>query len=108
YWSPDDPQKTPYDDTGWTFGELFNVKVFRIVDAKVLETAMVRVNEVKRVGGVEGEGSIFAINNSAEPALATLRYELRDASMEAAEEPFEGGGKKFNRGSLIIRGVARS
>src|SRR5271168_2594122 len=23
YWSPDDPQKTPYDDTGWTFGELF-------------------------------------------------------------------------------------
>src|SRR5262249_19279543 len=22
YWSPNDPQKTPYDDTGWTFGEL--------------------------------------------------------------------------------------
>src|SRR5262249_55048875 len=21
YWSPEDPQKTPYDDTGWTFGE---------------------------------------------------------------------------------------
>ena len=27
YWSPEDPQKTPYDDTGWTFGELFNVQV---------------------------------------------------------------------------------
>src|ERR1700734_2913803 len=27
YWSPDDPQKTPYDDTGWTFGELFGVQV---------------------------------------------------------------------------------
>ena len=26
YWSPDDPQKTPYDDTGWTFGELFGVR----------------------------------------------------------------------------------
>ena len=25
YWSPDDPQKQPYDDTGWTFGELFGV-----------------------------------------------------------------------------------
>src|SRR5260370_8334722 len=69
---------------------------------------MERVNEVKPVGGVQGEGSIFAINNNAEPGLATLRYKLRDASMEAAEEPFEAGGKKFNRGSLIVRRVGRS
>jgi hypothetical protein len=108
YWSPDDPQKTPYDDTGWTFGELFNAKVFRITDRKVLDAAMERINEVKPAGGVQGEGTIFAINNSAEPALATLRYRLRDASMEAAEEPFEAAGKKFNRGSLIIRDVARA
>jgi hypothetical protein len=108
YWSPDDPQKTPYDDTGWTFGELFNVKVIRVTDAKALDTAMERVNEVKPAGGVQGEGAIFAINNNAEPTLATLRYKLREASMEAAEEPFEAGGKKFNRGSLIVRNVPRS
>jgi Zinc carboxypeptidase len=108
YWSPDDPQKTPYDDTGWTFGDLFNVKVFRVTDPKVLQTAMERVNEVKPAGGVQGEGGIFAINNNAEPTLAMLRYQLRDADMQAAEEPFESGGKKFNRGSLVIRGVARS
>src|SRR5882762_6648078 len=108
YWSPDDPQKTPYDDTGWTFGELFNVRVFRITDPKALDAAMERISEVKPTGGVQGDGTIFAINNSAEPALATLRYKLRDADMQAAEEPFEAGGKKFNRGSLIIRGVARS
>src|SRR5712664_3920206 len=29
YWSPQDPQKTPYDDTGWTFGELYGVSVTR-------------------------------------------------------------------------------
>src|SRR5205085_3000991 len=23
YWSPNDPQRQPYDDTGWTFGELY-------------------------------------------------------------------------------------
>ena len=34
YWSPDDPQKTPYDDTGWTFGEMFGVNVARVADAK--------------------------------------------------------------------------
>jgi hypothetical protein len=108
YWSPDDPQKTPYDDTGWTFGELFNVKVFRVTEPKVLDAAMERVNEVKPAGGVQGEGTIFAINNNAEPTLATLRYKLRNASMEAAEEPFESGGRKFNRGSLIVRSVARA
>src|SRR3989441_1828777 len=29
YWSPNDPQRTPYDDTGWTFPELFNVQAGR-------------------------------------------------------------------------------
>jgi hypothetical protein len=28
--------------------------------------------------------------------------------MEAAEEPFESGGKKFNRGSIVVRGVSRA
>ena len=36
YWSPEDPQKTPYDDTGWTFGELYGVQVTRVTDAKIL------------------------------------------------------------------------
>ena len=34
YWAPDDPQRNPYDDTGWTFGELFNVKVVRVTDVE--------------------------------------------------------------------------
>ena len=108
YWSPDDPQKTPYDDTGWTFGELFGVQVTRVTDLKVLDVAMERVTEIHAPGGVKGEGAIFAINNNAEPALATLRYEMKDAGMEAAEEPFESGGKKFNRGSFVLRNANRS
>ena len=108
YWSPDDPQKTPYDDTGWTFGELFGVQVTRVTDARVLSAAMEAVKDVRAPGGVKGEGSIFAINHTAEPVLATLRYKLKDASMEAAEESFEAGGTKFNLGSLIVRGVGRS
>jgi hypothetical protein len=108
YWSPDDPQKTPYDDTGWTFGELFGVQVTRVTDTKVLDVAMERVKDVRALGAVSGEGTIFAINNNAEPSLATLRYKLRDASIEAAEEPFESGGKKFSRGTFLIRNATRA
>ena len=108
YWSPDDPQKTPYDDTGWTFGELFGVQVTRVTDPKVLNTPMERVKEIRAPGGVTGEGAVYAIDAHAEPSLATLRFKLHDASIEAAEEPFESGGKKFNRGSFLVHNVVRA
>jgi hypothetical protein len=108
YWSPDDPQKTPYDDTGWTFGELFGVAVTRVTDPKVLGVTMERVKEIHAPAGVSGDGTIYAINNNAEPSLATLRYKLHDTSIEAAEEPFESGGKKFSRGSFLLRNVSRA
>src|SRR5262249_46343835 len=107
YWSPEDPQKTPYDDTGWTFGELFGVQVVRVTDAKILDAPMERIETVRVAGGVKGDGTVFAINNHAEPALATLRYKLKDAKIEAAEEPFETSGAKFNRGTFLIRDAKR-
>jgi Zinc carboxypeptidase len=108
YWSPEDPQKTPYDDTGWTFGELFGVQVARVSDPKVLTVAMERVAELPSSGGATGEGTLFAIDNHAEPALATLRYRLKNASMEAAEEPFQVGTQKFSRGTFLIKGIQRA
>jgi hypothetical protein len=108
YWSPEDPQKTPYDDTGWTFGELFGVQVTRVTDPKVLTVPMERVTELLPSGGIQGEGSVFAIENHAEPALATLRYRLKDATIDAAEEPFPSGERKFNRGTFLITGNTRA
>ncbi|HEY3519864.1 MAG TPA: M14 family zinc carboxypeptidase, partial [Rhodanobacteraceae bacterium] len=40
YWAPDDPQKQPYDDTGWSFGDLFGVDVARVVDPAILKVRM--------------------------------------------------------------------
>jgi hypothetical protein len=108
YWSPADPQKTPYDDTGWTFGELYGVQVSRVTDAKILDASMEAVKELSVVGGVQGEGAVFAIENHAEPALASLRYKLKDADMQAAEEEFEAGGKKFAAGTIVVKGADRS
>jgi len=107
YWSPSDPQKTPYDDTGWTFGELFGVEVVRAADPKVLDTRMEPVSgEVKAAGGLAGVGPVFAVNHNADEALVTLRYRFKDAPFEVAEEGFEAGGRKFARGSFIVKGVA--
>ncbi|HTD52196.1 MAG TPA: hypothetical protein VK780_04150, partial [Thermoanaerobaculia bacterium] len=109
YWNPKDPQQTPYDDTGWTFGELFHVKVGRVSDPKVLEVPMDLVPApVAAPGRLAGSGPVFAINHNADNALATLRFRFRDAVFEAAEEPFEAAGRKFARGSFLIRGVAGS
>ncbi len=103
YWSPNDPQRTPYDDTGWTFPELFNVNAVRVTDVAVLDARMEKVSgDVRAKGALESTGSVFLVNHNADIALATLRYKFKNATFEAAEEPFEAGGKKFGRGSFVI------
>ena len=107
YWSPSDPQRTPYDDTGWTFPENFAVRSVRVTDPKVLSVPMETVSgEITAPGGVIGSGAVFAINHNADNALATLRYRLKGADFQIAEQPFESAGQKFGRGSFIIRRVS--
>src|SRR5260370_18277612 len=108
YWAASDPQKSIYDDTGWTFGELGNVQVPRVTDAKIRDAAMDRLpGPVQAPGGVESTGEIFLINHNASNALITLRYRFPDATFDTAEEPFEAAGHKFNRGSFIVRKVGQ-
>ncbi len=40
YWSPNDPQKHPYDDTAWSMGDLFDVEVVRVTDNAILKAPM--------------------------------------------------------------------
>ena len=114
YWAPNDPQTRPYDDTGWTFPEGFGVQAVRVTDAKVLDVAMQPVKDVRAPSGVssptgsgsDGAGAIFAIGQNGDNGLIGLRYRLKDADIQVAEEPFESGGTKFTRGSFVIRNVA--
>jgi hypothetical protein len=109
YWAPNDPQKTPYDDTGWSFPEGFAVQAVRVVDTKVLDTPMERVTgDVKAPGGVNGTGTVFAIKHNGDNALATLRYKLKAADFQAAEDTFTASGQKFGRGSFIISSVKQA
>src|SRR5258708_5016900 len=77
YWAVNDPQKSIYDDTGWTFGELGNVQVARVTDVAVLKAAMEKVpGQVQSLGGVHGTGGVYLVNHNADSALITLRYRL--------------------------------
>jgi len=44
YWSPKDPQQHPYDDTGWSMGDLFDVEVVRVTDPDVLKVSMAKLD----------------------------------------------------------------
>jgi hypothetical protein len=109
YWAPNEPQQTPYDDTGWTFPEGFAVQAVRVMDPKALDVAMQLVpGNVAAPAGVNGTGSVFAINHNGDNGLITLRYKLRNADIQATEEPFESNGVKFARGSFVIRNVPQA
>jgi hypothetical protein len=109
FWSPEDPQKHPYDDTGWSFGDLFNAKAVRVTDASILTAHMEKLaNTDSLAGNVAGTGSVFAVNNSGQVSLAALAYALKGADISVAEKEWESDGHHLAAGSLVITGVERA
>jgi hypothetical protein len=102
YWAPDDPQKHPYDDTGWSFSQLFNVKVVRIKDVAILHAGMTVADLDVASGKVSGAGAVYAIAHSGQTSLLALVYRLKSAHVEVAEKPFDAEGTHFAAGSLLI------
>jgi Zinc carboxypeptidase len=107
FWAPDDPQKHPYDDTGWSFPHLFNVKVVRVTDPAILKASMTPLNDLAELAGkLDGAGSVIAVNNSGQSSLLSLVYKLKDAKIQIAEKAFDSGNKHFTAGSLLLSGAA--
>jgi hypothetical protein len=104
YWAPDDPQKHPYDDTGWSFGDLFHVKTVRVTDPAILKVKMEAVADPNaELGKVPGSGGVYAVNNASEVSLLGLRYTLKDASISVADQAFDAEGHHYEAGSLLIQ-----
>ncbi len=104
YWSPDDPQKHPYDDTGWSFGDLFNAKVVRVTDNAILKNKMERVPDLSAVNAQPSRnGSTYALNNTGQIGLAALVYALKGADISVAEAAFDGDSRHFVPGSIIVK-----
>lgn len=104
YWAPDDPQKHPYDDTGWSFGDLFNAKVVRITDPAILTAKMEKLSGLLLgTPEVNGNGSLYAIDNTGQVSLESLVYALKGSNISVAEAAFDSDGHHFAPGSLILK-----
>jgi hypothetical protein len=109
YWAPDDPQKHPYDDTGWSFSQLFNLKVVRVEDAAILAAKMMPLVDLSSVAGsVAGSGSVVVVQNTGQISLLSLLYSLKQAHLSITEKPFDAEGKHFAAGSLLIADAPES
>ncbi|MCL6482129.1 MAG: hypothetical protein K6U02_10420 [Firmicutes bacterium] len=102
YYSTADPR--PYDDTGWTMGALRNVETLRVTDTAILRAPMTLLTAaITAEGSVVGSATkFFVIGANGEPGLATLRFQLPDIQIFAAEAAFEADGKRFPAGSFLI------
>jgi hypothetical protein len=103
YYNPNDPR--PYDDTGWTFGPLYNAITLRIEDPAILDIRMELVNEPVRPTGsvVNASGArAFIVNYNADNNLTSFRFRHRTLRMQAAQQAFDAAGRSFNAGSFII------
>src|ERR1700677_3905330 len=109
FWAAGDPQKHPYDDTGWSFSHLFNLKVVRVVDPKILKSKMTPLdNPSTLAGNVSGSGGVLVVANTGQISLLPLVYspKLKVATVQVAEKAFEADGKHFAAGSLLITNAA--
>lgn len=103
FWSPNDPQKHPYDDTGWSFGDLFNAKVVRVTDAAILGAKMEAIPDLSKITGeTQGNGPVYVVNNWGQIGLAALVYALKGAGVAVAEQKFDDAGRHFQAGSILI------
>lgn len=104
---PQNPR--PYDDTGWTFQYMRNIKIAEVADKAVLTQAMTKVaGPVKAAGGVEGTGTTLVVEHTADNSLVTFRFKNADVKMMATEDDFEIGGKKFRAGAIIVPNADRA
>jgi len=103
YWAPDDPQKHPYDDTGWSFPQLFNVKTTRLTDPAILHAKMSPADLTAATGKLTGAGSTYAVANTGQTSLLSVVYALKTgAHFEVADQPFDAENTHFAAGSLLI------
>jgi hypothetical protein len=100
-YAPQNP--SPYDDTGWTFQYMRDIRIQPVGDKSILNQQMTMLTaDAKAPGGIEGSGSVLVVDHTADNGFVTFRFKNKDVKMQAAEDDFELAGHKFRAGSIIV------
>jgi zinc carboxypeptidase len=100
-YAPQNP--APYDDTGWTFQLMRDLRIVPVADKGVLDQPMTLISsDVKAPGGIEGTGKVLVVEHTADTSLVTFRFRNPGVKMLAAEEDFEIAGRQFRAGAIIV------
>ena len=106
-YAPQNP--SPYDDTGWTFQYMRDVKILPVGDKSILDQPMTLLTaDAKAPGGVEGTGSVLVVEHTADNTLVTFRFKNAGVRMLAAEDDFELNGRTFRAGSIVVPDADRA
>jgi zinc carboxypeptidase len=102
----------PYDDTGWTFQLMRDLRIVPISDRSVLDKPMTKITaDVHVPGGISGAGSTLVVDDTGDNGLVTFRFRHPNVKMLAAEQDFDvqadGARRKLRAGSLIIEHADR-
>jgi len=106
-YAPQNP--SPYDDTGWTFQYMRDIRIAPVGEKAILDQPMTMLTaDAKAPGGIEGTGSVLVVEHTADNNLVTFRFKNKDVKMAAAEEDFELAGHKFRAGAIVIANADRT
>src|SRR5262245_41114086 len=103
-----DPNLRTYDDASWTIGLMRQADVREIADKAILYLRVdpVKEREIHLAGSQAGSGSTVAVAHYGSNNMVTLRYQLKDLKVQAAEKEFKQGDVTFPAGSFVISGDA--
>ncbi|HZT78266.1 MAG TPA: M14 family zinc carboxypeptidase [Vicinamibacterales bacterium] len=106
-YAPQNP--SPYDDTGWTFPYMRDVKIEPVTDKAILDHAMPLLTaDAKAPGGIDGAGPVLVVDDTADNNIVAFRFKHKNVAMKAAEDDFELAGHKFRAGAIVIANADRS
>lgn len=105
-----DPELHTYDDSAWTMGLMTHTEIQTTKDVAVQSVAVDPVDQYTPEGTVKGaaDAAVFAVPDHGSPNMVTLRFGLKDADVQIAENEFTAGGTKFPAGTFLVPGKAGS
>ena len=99
-----DPELMTYDDSAWTMSLMTHTTIKPTTDVAVLAAAVEPVTEYVAVGKVKERAgaTAYAVPDHGSPNMVTLRYGLKDVSIQIAETSFTADGVALPAGTFVV------